>query len=151
MKKYFLFILPMGIISCSQVDTGSTKELLKDEEVKMITEEKNTIQPVTITDDNFQEVVMQSEIPVLIDFWATWCKPCLVIAPSVKELAKEYEGKAIIGKLDVDKNRNTASSYNIQNIPTMLIFKKGKVVETIVGANPKEVMQEKLNIAIQSN
>ncbi len=141
----------MGIISCSQVDTGSTKELLKDEEVKMIAEEKNTIQPVTITDDNFQEVVMLSEIPVLIDFWATWCKPCLMIAPSVKELAKEYEGKAIIGKLDVDKNRNTASSYNIQNIPTMLIFKKGKVVETIVGANPKEVMQEKLNIAIQSN
>lgn len=100
--------------------------------------------PIHITDDNFEKEVLRSNVPVLIDFWATWCGPCRVIAPSIEELAKEYVGKAKISKLDVDNNQRTAMNYGIRSIPTILIFKNGQVVDTIIGAVPKAKIEEAL-------
>jgi thioredoxin 1 len=104
--------------------------------------------PLTFTDDNFDEEVISSELPVLVDFWADWCGPCKMIAPSVEELASEFEGKAKIGKLDVDGNQNTASKYGIRSIPSLLLFKGGEVVDQIVGAVPKNQIQSKLEAVI---
>lgn len=97
------------------------------------------------TDGSFKETVLDSELPVLVDFWAVWCGPCRMIAPSVEEMAKEYEGRALVGKVDVDNNPEIASSYGIRSIPTILIFKGGKVVEQIVGAVPKQQLVSALN------
>ena len=98
----------------------------------------------TITDDNFQDEVLNSDLPVLIDFWAIWCGPCKMVAPIVEELGTEYEGKAKIGKLDVDSNQQTSIKYGVRSIPTLLIFKGGELVETIIGAVPKAKIVEKL-------
>ena len=98
----------------------------------------------TITDDNFQDEVLNSDLPVLIDFWAVWCGPCKMIAPIVEELSTEYDGKAKIGKLDVDSNQETSIKYGVRSIPTLLIFKGGELVETIIGAVPKAKVVEKL-------
>ena len=105
-------------------------------------------QPLHLTDDMFESEVKQSDIPVLIDFWAAWCGPCRMVAPIVDELATEYEGKAKITKLDVDNNQQTAMMYGIRSIPTILIFKNGEVVDTIVGAVPKSQIVDKLNAHI---
>lgn len=102
------------------------------------------MKPMEFTDDNFTQEVEQAELPVLIDFWAVWCGPCRMIAPIVEELAGEYEGKAKIGKLDVDNNPNTAMKFGIRSIPTLLVFKGGEVVDRIVGAVPKHAIVEKL-------
>ena len=101
-------------------------------------------QPLAFTDANFEKEVLTSDVPVLVDFWADWCGPCKMIAPAVEELAAEYEGKAKIGKVDVDSNQNTAAKFGIRSIPSLLIFKKGKVVEQLVGAMPKSTIQAKL-------
>ena len=98
----------------------------------------------TITDDNFEDEVLNSDLPVLIDFWAIWCGPCKMIAPIVEELSTEYDGKAKIGKLDVDSNQQTSIKYGVRSIPTLLIFKGGELVETIIGAVPKAKVVEKL-------
>jgi len=103
---------------------------------------------ITITDENFNEEVLKSDKPVLIDFWATWCGPCKLIAPIVEELVDEYEGKAKIGKLDVDNNQQTAIKFGVRSIPTLLIFKDGKLKDTIIGAVPKGQIVQKLNSAI---
>ncbi len=103
---------------------------------------------ITITDDNFDEEVTKSDKPVLIDFWATWCGPCKMIAPIVEELVDEYEGKAKIGKLDVDNNQQTAIKFGVRSIPTILIFKDGKLKDTIIGAVPKGQIVQRLNSAI---
>jgi len=88
---------------------------------------------VEITDANFQEMVLNSEKPVLIDFWAVWCGPCRAVAPIVEEIADEYDGRAVIGKIDVDSNRDTAMKYGIQAIPTLFLVNGGEVVDKIVG------------------
>jgi thioredoxin 1 len=100
---------------------------------------------IEITDSNFEEVVMKSNKPVMIDFWAEWCGPCRMVAPIVEEMSEEFYGKAVIGKLDVDNNPNISSMFSIRSIPTMLFFKDGKVVDKIVGAAPKNMLTQKLN------
>lgn len=106
------------------------------------------MKPITITDDNFETEVLKSENPVLIDFWAAWCGPCRMIAPIVEELAIEYDGKAKIGKLDVDDNQQTAIKYGVRSIPTLLIFKDGELKDTIIGAVPKAQIVQKLSSVV---
>ena len=103
---------------------------------------------ITITYENFDQEVLKSDKPVLIDFWATWCGPCKMIAPIVEDLVDEYDGKAKIGKLDVDNNQQTAIKFGVRSIPTILIFKDGKLKDTIIGAVPKNQIIQKLNLAI---
>ncbi len=99
---------------------------------------------IEVTDNNFEEVVMNSEVPVLVDFWAEWCGPCRMVGPLVKEIGQEYEGRAKVGKLDVDSNPEVSAKFGIRNIPTILYFKNGKVVDKQVGAVPKNVISSKL-------
>lgn len=97
---------------------------------------------VRVNDENFKKEVLESDVPALVDFWAEWCMPCHMIAPAVEEISKEYQGKLKVCKLNVDEASNTASKYNIMGIPTLLIFKKGKVADKIVGALPKTELEK---------
>jgi thioredoxin 1 len=103
------------------------------------------MKPMELTEITFEQEVLKASMPVLVDFWAAWCGPCKMIAPIVEELATEYDGKLKIGKVDVDNNQKIAMQYGIRSIPTLLIFKDGKVVEQIVGAAPKKTLVEKLS------
>ena len=103
------------------------------------------MKPVELSEINFEQEVLKATIPVLVDFWAVWCGPCKMIAPIVDELSVEYDGKLKIGKVDVDNHQQIAMQYGIRSIPTLLIFKAGKVVEQIVGAAPKKSLVEKLS------
>ncbi|SVE43377.1 uncharacterized protein METZ01_LOCUS496231 [marine metagenome] len=97
---------------------------------------------ITLTDDNFEEEVNSSDKPVLVDYWATWCGPCKMVGPIVEEIASEYIGRIKVGKLDVDSNQDSASQQNVMSIPTLLIFKEGKVVAQQVGALSKAKLTE---------
>lgn len=99
---------------------------------------------LTFTDDSFEDDVLKSDKPVLVDFWAEWCGPCRMVGPVVDELAEEFEGKARIGKVDVDNNPEISTKYGIRSIPSLLIFKNGEVVDQIVGAVPKAQLKKQL-------
>lgn len=101
---------------------------------------------ITLTQENFEEEVLNSSLPVLVDFWATWCGPCKMIAPVVEEIADEYEGKIKVGKVNVDEEDELAAEYSISSIPTLLIFKNGEIVHTLIGYRPKEQILEYLNL-----
>jgi thioredoxin 1 len=101
-----------------------------------------------ITDQNFEELVMKSDKPVLVDFWAEWCGPCRMIGPVVEELSNDYEGKAVIGKVNVDENPGVSAQFGIRSIPTILFIKNGEVVDRNVGAAPKAQLADKLNAII---
>jgi len=100
---------------------------------------------IELNADSFEREVIDCELPVLVDCWAPWCQPCLIVAPIVEEVAKEYQGKVKFCKLNVDENSDIAARYGIMSIPTLLIFKEGKVVDQIIGAVPKEMISEKLD------
>ncbi len=102
---------------------------------------------IEITDDNFDEIIATDK-PVLIDFWAEWCGPCKMIGPVVEELAGDYNGRAVVGKIDVDSNPNISAKYGIRSIPTLLVFKNGEIVDKQVGAVQKNVLAQKLDAQI---
>lgn len=101
-------------------------------------------QPLIVTDANFDEIVGKSDQPILLDFWVAWCGPCRMIAPLIDSLAKEFAGRALIGKLNVDENQRTAARFGVQSIPTLLILKNGREVDRIIGAQSKEAIARKL-------
>jgi thioredoxin 1 len=105
--------------------------------------------PVELNDGNFENEVLKSDKPVLVDFWAPWCGPCRMVGPVVEEIAKDYEGKLKVGKMNVDDNSQTAVQYGIMSIPNLLFFKGGKVIDQIVGAVPKQHFIEKIDKIIQ--
>ncbi|HLL05595.1 MAG TPA: thioredoxin [Myxococcaceae bacterium] len=104
---------------------------------------------LTVGDADFGKQVLESDQPVLVDFWATWCAPCRAIAPAVEELATQFKGKAKVAKMDIDNNQDTPQQYGIRSIPTLLVFKGGKVVDQIVGAVPKARLEAALTKALQ--
>ena len=105
-------------------------------------------EPLVLTDDTFKDEVLEADVPVLVDFGAVWCGPCRMVAPIVEELAGEYAGRAKIAKIDVDAAQKTAAEFGIRSIPTLLVFKDGKVADQIIGAVPKKQIVEKLDAAI---
>ena len=100
------------------------------------------------TDQNFQEDVLKSEMPVVVDFWAPWCGPCKMVSPIIEELAKEYEGKVAVGKLNVDENQQTAGQYGVMSIPTVMVFKGGKPVQSMIGAQGKQTYKSEIDKAL---
>ena len=104
--------------------------------------------PLTVDDSNFDQMVLQAKTPVLVDLWAPWCRPCLMIAPILDELVDEYNNRLTIVRIDVDQNPRTASKYGIMSIPTLLIFKDGKPISHIVGFRPKAELKRNLDAAL---
>ncbi len=109
------------------------------------------MKPVVVSTQNFDTEVVKSNIPVLVDFWASWCAPCKMIAPVVEELAKEYDGKLKVAKIDVDANREIAQNFGIMSIPTLLIFEGGRVADQLVGAVPKSMLVDKITRVLEQN
>ena len=105
---------------------------------------------LTLTEENFQQEVTNSNIPVLVDFWAAWCGPCRMVGPVVEELAQEYGGRIKVGKVDVDTQPRLAAQFGIQSIPTLLVFRDGQVVEQVIGAAAKEQLAARLDRALES-
>ena len=101
-----------------------------------------------ITDATFDNIVLQSDKPVLVDFWAAWCGPCRMGGPIIDELSKDYDGKAVVGKVDVDSNQEFAAKYGVRNIPTVLLFKNGELVDRKVGVSPKQAYAEAIDSAL---
>lgn len=97
-----------------------------------------------VTDENFDDEIMNSDTPAVVDFWAEWCGPCKMVAPVIEELAKDYQGKIKVAKMDVDQNRTTPTKFGVRNIPTLIFFKGGEVAQTIIGAQPKSSIEDEL-------
>jgi len=104
--------------------------------------------PVQVTDQNFQGTVLDSSQPVLVDFWAAWCSPCKMLKPVLEELAAEYQGKVVVGELDVDANPTTASRFGVLSIPTLILFRAGKPAQRIVGYQPKANLRQKIDAVL---
>ena len=101
-----------------------------------------------ITDSNFEEIVLKSDKPVMVDFWAAWCGPCRMVGPIIDEISKDYDGRAIIGKLDVDANQDYAAKFGVRNIPTVLLFDKGELVGRQVGVAPKKAYSDAIDAVL---
>ena len=104
--------------------------------------------PIAVTDSTFRDEVINSDIPVLVDFWAAWCGPCRMIAPMVEDLAREFEGRAKVAKLDVDHNPQVSMQFGIRSIPTLLFFKDGHVVDQLIGASSKKSLADRLEALV---
>ncbi len=102
-------------------------------------------QPIKTTEDTFQTDVLENSLPVIVDFWADWCAPCKMVAPFLEQIAEEYDGRAVVCKVDVDENQSLAQKYSIQSIPTILFMKDGEVKDQVVGALPKEQLSSRLD------
>lgn len=113
--------------------------------MKIIINFKDRSMAIAVNDSNFEEVVLKAEVPVLVDFWAEWCGPCKMMLPIVEEISKEFEGKLVVAKVDVDSAAGTAAKFGIRNIPTILFFKGGQVADKQVGAVPKATLVTKIN------
>lgn len=105
---------------------------------------------LTFTDQNFEAEVLQSRIPVLVDFWAEWCTPCRIVTPIIEELAKEYSGKVKVGKLNVDENQEASQNYHVMSIPTVMLFKNGQPIKSVVGAQSKENFKKAIDEVLAS-
>ncbi len=103
---------------------------------------------VTITDQNFQKDVLESELPVVMDFWAPWCMPCRMVSPIIEQLADEYKGRVVVGKMNVDENPETSSQFGVMSIPTVMLFKNGKSVKSLVGAQSKDNYKKMIDDAL---
>jgi thioredoxin 1 len=125
------------------VEGGMRPQLPTNSEVTAPSQPRNGDKPITLTDANFAEIINGAE-PVLVDFWAPWCGPCRMVAPTVEQLARDFQGRAVVGKLNVDENPRTAQQYNIMGIPALYIFKRGQVVDQMVGVQPAAVLQQRL-------
>jgi thioredoxin 1 len=106
-------------------------------------------EPLHVTDETFQAEVLESEVPVLVDFWAAWCGPCRMVEPIIEELAADYDGRVVVAKLNVDENGDTAIRYHALSIPTLIIFKGGEEVERMIGARPKQPIAERLEAVLE--
>jgi len=100
--------------------------------------------PINFTEESFHDIINNSEVPVLVDFWAEWCGPCKVIAPTIEKISQEHSGKLLVGKVDIDENQNLAEQYNVRSIPTLMIFIDGEPKEVIVGSQ-KDIIESKIN------
>ena len=103
-----------------------------------------SVEVLHVTDATFENDVLGAEVPALVDFWAPWCGPCLMVAPIIEELAVDFDGRLLVSKLNTDENRETATKYGIMSIPTMIVFSGGQEIERMIGAQPKQVLAEKL-------
>jgi thioredoxin 1 len=135
-----------------ETENKSETDLPKEEAEPKVENPKqvNNATPVDVNDADFDKIVLKSDKVVVVDFWATWCRPCLAIAPYMKELASEYSEKVVVAKLDVDKNPNTAAKYEARSIPLVLIFKNGKLVDELLGAMPKNEYKSRIDKALGS-
>jgi thioredoxin 1 len=106
-------------------------------------------EPLHVSDETFQSEVLESDLPVLIDFWAPWCGPCRMLAPIIEELAADYDGRIVVGKVNTDENGDAPQKYGIMGIPTLIIFKDGEEVERMVGVRPKQAIVEKLDALLE--
>ena len=109
---------------------------------------ESAAEPIHVSDDTFEELVLQAPVPAMVDFWAPWCGPCRMVAPIVEDLAKEYDGRAVIAKINTDENVKVAGQLGIMGIPTMILFKDGQEVDRVVGFAPRQALEEKLRAAL---
>jgi thioredoxin 1 len=126
----------------------------KEEEAVAVAEvtervvEASVAEPIHVTDETFEELVLGAQLPVMVDFWAPWCGPCRMVAPVVEELARAYDGRAVVAKINTDENGHTPSRYGIMGIPTLILFKDGEEVDRIVGFAPRKTLEERLQAAM---